>query len=71
MSKEHLEKRFGIIAIEKGFVTPSQVLEAMETQLTENMHKNLHRSLGEILVEKGHMKRSQVKEVLSSMDMPI
>lgn len=69
MSSEHLEKRFGIIAVEKGFVTPSQVLEAMEIQVKENMEKQIHRSLGEIMVEKGYLNPSQVNEILASLNL--
>ncbi|MBN2124055.1 MAG: hypothetical protein JW821_07165 [Deltaproteobacteria bacterium] len=66
-----MEKRFGIIAVEKGFVAPAQVLEAMGIQIKENMQNQTHRSLGEILVEKGYMTRPQINEVLKSMDIPI
>ena len=71
MSAEHYEKRFGMIAVEKGYISPSQVLEAMEVQVKENMEKNQHRTLGELLVELGYMDKAQVKVVLSSMDIPI
>ncbi|MCJ7595565.1 MAG: hypothetical protein MUO52_12415 [Desulfobacterales bacterium] len=71
MKSEHLEKRFGIIAVEKGFVTPAQVLDAMEIQFMENMEQRRHRSIGEILSKQGLLTQSQVKEVLESMDIPI
>lgn len=71
MRKEHLEKPFGIIAVEKGYITPAQVLPAMEMQLKENMEKRTHRSVGEILVDMGYLNRSQCKEVLASIDIPI
>jgi len=71
MTAEHYEKRFGMIAVEKGYITPSQVLEAMETQVKENMEKNRHRSLGELLVAMGYMTKAQVNEVLASMDIPL
>jgi len=71
MTAERYEKRFGMIAVEKGYITPSQVLEAMETQVKENMEKNRHRSLGELLVAMGYMTKAQVNEVLASMDIPL
>ena len=71
MSKEHVEKRFGIIAVEKGCITPAQVLEAMEIQVKENLEKRTHRSIGEILIELGYMTRLELKEILASMDIPI
>lgn len=30
-------KRFGTVAVEKGFVTPEQVLEALNIQVRENI----------------------------------
>ena len=71
MTSEHLEKRFGIIAVEKGFVTPAQVLDATEIQVTENMEQRRHRTIGEILLKQDVTTQSQIKEVLESMDIPI
>ncbi len=71
MTAEHYEKRFGMIAVEKGYISPSQVLEAMEIQVKENMEKNQHRSLGELLVALGYMDKTQVHEVLNAMDIPL
>ena len=71
MAAEHYEKRFGMIAVEKGYVAPSQVLEAMETQVKENIEKHRHRSLGELLMTLGYMTETQVNDVLKSMDIPI
>jgi len=62
--KESKEKRFGTIAVEKGFVAPEQVLEAIKIQLIENMKKNKHRPLGTIMVELGLMTKSQIDEIL-------
>lgn len=71
MTAEHYEKRFGMIAVEKGYISPAQVLEAMEVQVKENMEKNRHRTLGELLIELGYMTKSQVNDVLGSMDIPV
>ena len=71
MTAGHYEKRFGIIAVEKGYITPSQVLEAIEAQVKENMEKNQHRSLGQLLIALGYMTKAQVNDVLRSMDIPI
>ena len=70
MTTQSFEKRFGMIAVEKGFVTSEHVLEAIEIQLKENMEQNKHRFIGTVLVEQGHMRHSQIQEVLVSMDIP-
>ena len=70
MTTQHFEKRFGIMAVEKGFVTPEQVLEAIEIQVKENMEQKKHRFIGMVLVEQGYMRHSQIQEVLKSMDVP-
>ena len=37
METEHLEKRFGVLAVEKGFVTADHVIEALRIQVIEDM----------------------------------
>ncbi|MFC1532738.1 hypothetical protein ACFL7M_05155 [Thermodesulfobacteriota bacterium] len=65
--KEH-EKRFGVIALGKGFITLAQLIEAMKTQVTEDMEKGKHRLIGQILIENNVMNTSQVREVLDLVD---
>jgi hypothetical protein len=67
METEHLEKRFGIVAVEKGFVTAEQVVEAMRTQVMEDIECGKHRLIGRILLEQGILKLAQVDEVLESL----
>lgn len=67
MTKDHLERRFGIVALENGFVSPEQLREALEIQVTENIEKKKHRFIGTILVDQGYMKHSQISEVLKAM----
>jgi len=68
MDSDHLEKRFGLVAVERGFVTAEQVREALDIQFTENMAKRKHRFIGTILVDQGYMKHSQISEVLKAME---
>ena len=70
MTAQSFEKRFGMVAVEKGFVKPEHVLEAIEIQLKENIEQNKHRFIGTVLVDQGHMRHSQIQEVLVSMDVP-
>jgi hypothetical protein len=61
------DKRFGMIAIEKGFITVRQLLAALAIQINENVEKETHRLIGEILFEQGIMTRPQIDEVLSEI----
>jgi hypothetical protein len=65
MVKELLEKRFGTIAVEKGFITIDQLVKAMNIQVVENVEKGKHRHLGTILFEQGLITNQQIDEVLS------
>ncbi|MFC1822713.1 hypothetical protein ACFL9T_08400 [Thermodesulfobacteriota bacterium] len=61
-------KHFGAVAINEGFVTIDQFIEAMRIQVKEDMEKAEHRLIGEILSELGLMTASQIKDVLVSLD---
>ena len=65
--KEHLEKRFGVLAVEKGYVTPDEVIEALKIQVMEDVEKGNHRPIGVILLEKGLITTSQLIDVLEIM----
>ena len=67
MSKGMLDKRFGAVAIDKGFITLENLLEAMEIQILENLDNSDHRLIGQILWEKGYIKTEQINEVLKFM----
>lgn len=67
METEHLEKRFGVLAVEKGFVTADHVIEALKIQVIEDMQKGKHRLIGRIFLEQGLMTISQIDEVLASI----
>ena len=67
MSVEKLDKRFGIVAVEKGFITAEQLIEAMKTQIMEEIKNSKHLLIGEILRDKGYLTKAQVREVLETM----
>ena len=67
MSIERLDKRFGTIAIEKGFILLDHLLEALKIQVTENLDGIQHRLIGQILLEKGYITNKQIMAVLESM----
>lgn len=61
------EKRFGFIAIEKGYITPDDLIEALRIQVQENIGQGKHQRIGEILVTKGKMTDAQVEDVLEAL----
>ncbi len=70
MSDYYLERRFGMLAVEKGYITAEQLLEAMTIQLKEDLDKKMHRLIGRILFELGYIQPFQTKEILRSMGIP-
>lgn len=68
MKEERKEMRFGIIAINKGYVSPEQVIEALNIQVKEDMAEGRHRKVGMILQEQGHITETQIDEVLKELE---
>lgn len=64
---EHYEKRFGLIAIEKGFISPDQLVDALRIQVNEDIKHGTHRKTGEILLDLDIMNANQVEEVVKTM----
>lgn len=64
---EYYEKRFGIIAIEKGYITTEDLIKGLTVQVYEDVRKIPHRFLGEIFFDMALMTDQQVDEVLSSI----
>jgi hypothetical protein len=64
MSLQYLERRFGITAVKKGFITADQLIEALSVQIMEELEESEHRLIGEILLEKRYLTAAQIKEVL-------
>jgi hypothetical protein len=64
MSELNNEVRFGKVAIDKGFITMAQMLNAIEIQVKENIAFGTHRKIGMILLEDGHITLDQIDEVL-------
>ncbi len=57
-------KRFGQIAVERGYITPEQLKEALIVQVDNDLAGKPHRVLGDILFEKGWMTARQIESVL-------
>lgn len=67
METNHMEKRFGILAVEKGFITADELIEALRVQVLEDIEKGKHRLLGRILLEQGLLTREQIEDVLQML----
>jgi len=60
----HYDKRFGHIAIGKGFISDDDLIRALITQVKEEIEEGRHRLIGEILLDMDVMSVSQIEEVL-------
>ena len=67
MMAESMEVRFGWVAVQKGFITLEQLVDALGVQAEENVTKGKHTLIGEILFELGFLNRSQIDEILQSL----
>ena len=64
---EHYEKQFGIIAIEKGFISSDDLIGALKIQVEEDIEYKTHRLIGEILMDNDLITASQIQEVLDTL----
>jgi hypothetical protein len=69
--KKHYQKRFGTIAVDKGFINEDQLIKALEMQAKENVMEGKHRLLGQIFVDEGLLTTTQVDEILETMNQRI
>jgi hypothetical protein len=67
MSIEVQDKRFGVIAAEKGFIKKEQLFEAMKIQVEEDLSGKPHTLIGIILIRLGYLTREEAEDVLGSM----
>ena len=61
------KKRFGVMAVQFGFITRDQLFEALKTQVEDDLNGGAHRLVGEILQKQGTMTYSQIGEVLTGL----
>ena len=60
------DKRFGVIAVEKRFITKEQLFEALKTQVEEDLSGKPHTLIGIILIRLGYMTIGQADEILAA-----
>lgn len=57
-------KFFGEVALEKKFVTPEQLYEALTLQARAKVDGKDEKLLGQLLLEMGHITEDQIRQVL-------
>ena len=67
MTVEVHDKRFGVIAVEKGFINKEQLFEALKVQIEEDLQNKKHNLIGIILIQLGYLTHDQADEVLLEM----
>jgi hypothetical protein len=60
-------RRFGMIAVNRGYVTPKQLKEALAEQIDDDLASRPHRLLGKIFYEKNLMSLNQIDQVLDEL----
>jgi hypothetical protein len=69
--KKQYSKRFGTIAVDKGYISEDQLIKALELQAKENVTDGKHRLLGQIFLDEGLLTTTQVDEILETMNQRI
>ncbi len=69
-NKDHYEKRFGLVAIEKGFISGEDLASSLAHQVDDKVNNRPNRLLGKILFGLGVMTAGQIEEVLHEMFRP-
>ncbi len=60
--------RFGVVAVERGLISPEQLVEALRIQVEENLNASEHRLIGMILLEQGLLTLENIDEILSELE---
>ena len=61
---ENRYKFFGEVALEKKFVTPEQLYEALTQQARDKAEGKDEKLLGQLLLELGYIQEDQIRQVL-------
>ena len=69
--KKQYHKRFGTIAVNKGFISEAQLINALELQAKENLIEGKHRLLGQIFLDEKLLTEEQVNEIIETMSQRI
>jgi hypothetical protein len=64
---EYYEKRFGDIAIEKGFITHGELTKALTIQCQEEIESGTYLLIREIFLDQSTMHVNQIEEVVKAI----
>ncbi len=59
--------RFGMIAVDQGYLTADQLKEAMVEQIDDGLNNRPHRIIGRILLDRGWMTYQQIESVMNEL----
>jgi hypothetical protein len=65
------QRRFGLIALEKGFIKADQLYEALMRQRAQETGGAERRVLGMILKDLGYLSVSQIDEILQTLEVEV
>jgi hypothetical protein len=65
---DHSARRFGVTAVQTGYITQDKLLKALSAQVMDNLDGKPHRLVGEILRDQGAMTLAQIDEVLQTLE---
>jgi len=68
MQEKKMDKTFGAMAVEKGFITQEALDEALSIQMDELKAQEKARPIGRILLNEGLITMQQVGEVLKALE---
>jgi hypothetical protein len=60
--------RFGMIAIQKGYISKDQLIRALTIQAKENIEEGKHRLLGQIMLGEGFLSAEQIDDILETLN---
>ncbi len=69
--KKKIDKRFGTVAIEKGYITHEQMERGLYIQQQEDEQFDRHRLIGQILVSEDWITETQVEDILETMSQKL
>ena len=65
---EYPQRRFGVVAMEKGFISADQLWEALVRQKGQDSGLTERRHIGMILKDLGYLSFSQLNEVVEALE---
>lgn len=67
MERQTIETRFGIIAVDLGYITADQLIDALRTQVIGDIERKEHKLIGTILLDMGLLTNEQIIKVVKEL----